>query len=166
MKALRGSSANTSVPGFDPAVFTGRRRTLSLHLPLQSGGRDAHCGLELGCDCSREVCRGTVSGVGEDAPCRCLRAVGDIDGGGQWHGWISASAAPRTARNSVLSEVGSDGTVTKQAALRAFTDLIGPLPGVPVAPMRSGQVLDGTFAVDRLRYWDELSAKQRAAIKR
>ena len=80
---------------------------------------------------------------------------------------ISASAAPRTARNSVLSEVRSDRTMTEQAALQAFSDLIGPLPGVPGAPMRSGRVLDGTFAVDlALRYWDELSAEQRAAIKR
>ena len=33
--------------------------------------------------------------------------------------------------------------------------------------MRPGPVLDGTFAVDSaLRYWDELGAAQRAAIKR
>jgi hypothetical protein len=80
---------------------------------------------------------------------------------------ISASAAPKTVLNSVLSEVRPDGTVPKQAALQAFSDLIGPLPGVPEAPMGSGQVLDGTFAVDwALGYWDELSAAQRAAIKR
>ena len=75
--------------------------------------------------------------------------------------------SPAIALNSILSEVGPDGTVSKQSALQAFSDVIGPLPGVTAVPVAPGEVLDGTFAVNWvLRYWDQLTEAQRAAIRK
>lgn len=75
--------------------------------------------------------------------------------------------AHNRALDSIMSEVGPDGTVSKQTALQTFSDVIGPLPGVTAGPVPAGGVLDGTFAINWApQYWDQLTAAQRVAIKK
>lgn len=64
----------------------------------------------------------------------------------------------------VLREIRSDGTWSEDTALRAFSAVFGPLPGVTVPEGSAAEVEFGTIAVRMLeRYFDEITPEQRRA---
>jgi len=77
------------------------------------------------------------------------------------------AAPPATAWQRVLSQIGPDGSVSKQTALEAFVLAIGPLPGVP-RPAGTAQVIDDGSGPVRwlLGYYSQLTAGQQAAVRR
>lgn len=79
----------------------------------------------------------------------------------------TAAPAQRTAWSQVLHEIGPEGGITRDTALRAFALAFGPLPGVSVPAGEVGTIRSGSGAVRwLLRYWDEITAAQRAAATR
>ena len=77
-----------------------------------------------------------------------------------------AAAPPATAWQRVLSQVGPDGSISKQTALEAFVLAIGPLPGVRTPAGPTQVVDDGSGAVRwLLGYYSELTAAQQAAVR-
>jgi len=77
------------------------------------------------------------------------------------------AAPPATAWQRVLSQVGPDGSISKQTALQAFVLAVGPLPGVR-RPAGAAQVIDDGSGAVRwlLGYYSELTAAQQAAVRR
>ena len=77
------------------------------------------------------------------------------------------AAPPATAWQQVLSQIGPDGSISKQTALEAFVLAVGPLPGVR-RPAGPAQVIeDGSGPVRwLLGYYSQLSAAQQAAVRR
>lgn len=73
------------------------------------------------------------------------------------------ATTPSTAWHQVTDEIGADGVVSKDTALRAFSLAFGPLPGVSVPPDASAPV-SGTGALRWLvGHWSALTSAQRGA---
>jgi hypothetical protein len=67
----------------------------------------------------------------------------------------------------VLDEIGPDGEVSKDTALRLFALAFGSMPGVSVPAGEVGDITSGTVAVRSLvSRWEEITDAQRAAAIR
>jgi hypothetical protein len=70
-----------------------------------------------------------------------------------------------TPLQQVLREIRDDGTWSKETALRAFSAVFGPLPGVEVPEGPEAEVEFGTIAIRMLSlYIDEITPEQRVAV--
>ena len=69
-----------------------------------------------------------------------------------------------TAWETVLGEIGVDGSVSKDTALRMFALAFGDMPGVELPSAPRGPIRSGTLALRMIvSHWDELTEDQRTA---
>lgn len=104
--------------------------------------------------------------------------VGIVAGFGWW--WLHRPHASRSLRRAappanapsaweqVTADIGPHGEVSKDVALRAFSLVFGPVPGVgPLPPMDSSVPWCGTEPLRWVRaHTNELTPEQRAAVER
>jgi hypothetical protein len=74
---------------------------------------------------------------------------------------------PSGAWDKVTDKIRNDGSISKQAALQAFSIAYGPVPGVTVPRGPPQTIIDGVVAAGWVtRYRNQLTAAQRAAVDR
>jgi len=75
-------------------------------------------------------------------------------------------AAPRSAWQAVLADIGSKGEVDQQTAVRAFSLAVAPLPGVAPPAGPDAQIRSGSAAIRwTLGYLPRLPADQRQGVQ-